>query len=154
MSMLHNKEIPFSVKLGAFMLNQVKSVNFNEKGGFDGRSKEITGLLPFVNRNVTRQQFSKMMQDTSQVMQKSLCSGSKCNIKRNEKNESANVLLERFVDTIETAYNSRRNGRKMTRKVATCMKWQAMKGIIPESHVTWCKSLRNDGEMKKKLGWK
>jgi hypothetical protein len=145
-----NKDIPFSVKLGAFMLNQVNTINVGEKGTFDSRIKEITGLLPFVQMNVSRQQFSKMMNSTGEVMQKSL--NKSC--KNNTCKDSANTLIQKFIDTIETSYKSKSNGRKMTRKVATCMKWQAMKGIIPESNVTWCKNLRNDGEMKKKLGWK
>lgn len=153
----------FAVKLAAFMLNQVDVVRFTEKGGFDSRGKEILGLLPFVHMNICKEDFSKMIKSGDKVVAdkvKKECMkcglneklsklGFKCST---QSNDATDVLMERFVDTIDKAYNTRANGKKMMRKVATCMKWQAERGIIPKSSVEWCKSIKMDGDMKKKLG--
>lgn len=147
------KEVSFSAKLAAFMLNSLDhEVRCRKQGGFDSSSKEVLGLLPFLHSNVTKKEFKDIMLSSDKSMKSSMkkvCKekkldkslvavGFKCEA---QSDMAVGILVSRFVDTIEFAYKTRKNGIERAREMATFMKWQHKHGIIPKESVEWCKEI-------------
>ena len=128
------KEVSFAAKLAAFMLNSVDhEVRCRKQGGFDASSKEVLGILPFLHSNVSKKEFKDIMLSSDKGMKstmKKVCKTknldktlSKVGFKCEAQSETAiDILVNRFVDTIEFAYKTRKNGIERAREMASYMK--------------------------------
>jgi len=145
----------FAAKLAAFMLNAVDHhIVCKEKGGFSDSATETVGLLPFLHMNISREDFSKLLNKSNGNMyraMKSVCNKAGLNKKLAsvefncdyQSSKAINVLVERIIDTIEFAYNTRVNGKRRARELATLMRLQQKKNIIPEASIAWCEGIKS-----------
>lgn len=146
--------VSFMAKLAAFMLNSQKThVKCYEDVGFLHSSDFIKGVIPLLHMNLTKKQYSDILHDANGKITSSLahlCSAAGLESSLSFENFncaqqcafSATILVDRYIDTIEFAYDSRSNGRARVHELATFMQLQAAKGIIPAKSVQWCKNIR------------
>lgn len=149
----------FAAKLAAFMLNGVDHhIRCKKEGGFSSSAQETIGLLPFLHLNITRKQFHDIVAESEGNMTRALkvvCNGAKLNSVLKSVNfncdaqskKASHVLAERIVDTIEVGYESRKNGKKRARELATLMRLQNKADIIPASSIKWAEGLRGSTEV-------
>ena len=147
-------KISFAAKLAAFMLNAQKHpVKCFKKIGFQKSTKYIKGIIPLLHMNISKSEFKTIMTQTSGNIMNAMVGI--CNEKQMEEmlsfekfnckaqcGDSANILIERFVDTIEMAYSTRPTGQQRVRELASYMKWQSENDIIPKSSVKWCHGIK------------
>lgn len=147
----------FAAKLAAFILNSIPEdteIEWSKTGGFSGKQPEVSGILPLLHMNVSKEQFTKIIKSTEKTigtMIKKRCISSKTesildpalNFKCEKSSiASSNVMVDRFIETIESGYGSRRRGKKHTKSIAKYMKWQLANGKIPVSSTIWFRELR------------
>jgi hypothetical protein len=143
----------FAAKLAAFILNAVNhTIRCKQQGGFSSSSTEVLGVLPLLHSNISKKDFSTVMHTSSTNIQDALqtiCSSANLDmvLKKvdfkciGQTSAAATVLVQRMIDTIETGYASRSNGKIRTQEVAAHMRWQQENDIIPASSVAWCKGV-------------
>jgi DNA polymerase III delta prime subunit len=155
-------EKTFAAKLAAFMLNGLSYeyvIKCKKQGGFDASSQEVLGLLPFVHMNITKGHFTQILYKANGDMHKAMaliCKAKKFDqvLKKvdfkcgQQTGKAIEVLIERIVDTIEVAYNTRRSGKKHARELAAHMRWQVKNNIIPESSIAWCEGLKSASKVE------
>lgn len=149
----HSKTATFAAKLAAFILNaQQTHVKCSKTVGFQRSSDVIKGVIPLLHMNISKADFKKVAMGSTDSMSASLsavCSHHgldkllsfehfSC---KKQCLFSAHVLMERFVETIEFAYDDRKNGQTRARELASYMMWQHHNGIIPKESVRWCKGV-------------
>lgn len=147
----------FAAKLAVFVLNSIpedKNIQFSQTNGFNAKIPEVAGILPLLHMNVSKQQFASIMKSTEKSLEKMIkkkCHSSKTKDKLDasinfecakQSAFSANTLVDRFIETIESGYSSRRRGKKMMKEIAKYMKWQYSEGKIPVSSTIWFKEIR------------
>jgi hypothetical protein len=143
----------FAAKLAVFMLNaQSHDIHFSEKEGFLHSSDYVKGIIPLLHMNISREGFQVVMCTTKgnlSIALAQLCSSKNIeDILSFEKFSclrqcafTSDVLVDRFVDTIETSYETRKNGIKLVKQLAKHQRWQVSAGIIPESSIAWSENL-------------
>jgi hypothetical protein len=155
-------EKTFAAKLAAFMLNGLDYnyvLKCKKEGGFDASSQEVLGMLPFAHMNISKSGFTKILTANNGNMLKAM--SQLCKAKNFDKvlqkvdfkcqaqsSKAVEILIERIVDSIESAYETRRNGKKHARELAAHMRWQAKNKIIPESSIKWCEGIRSAGKVQ------
>jgi hypothetical protein len=139
------------------MLNGIDTnrvIKCRKKGGFDNSAPEVLGLLPMLHMNIKKDSFYRVLRSCEGDMHKamaSLCNAKDLNTKLKgvdfncdrQTHKAVDVLIERFVDTIEFTYNTRVAGKKHAAELAAHMRWQHKNGIIPESSIKWCEGMRS-----------
>jgi hypothetical protein len=152
----------FSSKLAAFILNtKTDKVRCEKKGGFTDSSPEVLGVLPFLHLNITKKDFTKIMSSCEGNMHKAtniVCTKASldkvlksvdfnCN---KQSKLAASMLLDRMIETIETGYESRKQGKTRAREMAAHMRWQCANKIIPASSIAWCKGMQSASKVAPK----
>ena len=147
----------FAAKLAVFVLNAIPEgteVQFSKTGGFSAKIPEVAGILPLLHMNVSKQQFATIMKSSEKSIEriiKKKCYSSKTEEKidasinfkcAKQSAFAANTLVDRFIETIESGYSSRRRGKKLMKEIAKYMKWQASVEKIPVSSTIWFKEIR------------
>lgn len=147
----------FAAKLAVFVLNAIpedKEIQFSQTSGFSSKLPEVAGILPLLHMNVSKQQFASIMKSSEKSIEKIIkkkCFSSKTEDKLDTSINfkcakqsvfAANTLVDRFIETIESGYSSRRRGRKLMKEIAKYMKWQASVGKIPISSTIWFTEIR------------
>ena len=154
---LSAQKATFAAKLGAFMCQNEKlsDVVATPERGFDSRkngravNKRVFGVLPFLHMNVTKQQFMKMLNNSSAVMKnntQSLCMSNKLETKLKKVNfncpKQSAVGTAAFVnsicESIENRWDMRKNGRAVLNKIEAIQRKQQEMGIIPAPSLRWC----------------
>jgi hypothetical protein len=148
--------VSFAAKLAAFFLNNVNhDIVWSPDGGFSGSCKEVSGLLPFLHMNVTEDDFIDIISASNSTFNSILnmkCAYAQIESKLNsnlnfkcapQSKNAADVLVQRIIETINTGYKERKNGKDKARQVATYMKWQCKNNKIPNSSIEWCKGIKS-----------
>jgi len=154
---LSAQKATFAAKLAAFMCENEKlsDVVATPERGFDPRkngravNKRVFGVLPFLHMNVTKQQFMKMLNNSSAVMKnstQSLCMSNKLETKLkkvqfNCPKQSAtgtSAFVTSICESIENRWDMRKNGRSVLNKIEYIQRKQQEMGIIPAISLRWC----------------
>lgn len=147
------KNISFAAKLAAFMLNaQDHPIRFDEKVGFMNASDYTKGIIPLLHMNINKNEFKSIMYSANGNI--SLALSVICSSKNLEEklafenfncfvqsNFTANILIDRFIDTIETGYKERSNGKKLVKELAKYQRWQVKNKIINSHSIEWAKGI-------------
>lgn len=148
------KKASFAAKLAAFICeNQdMKKTHGNPTDGFNNDGgKQVTGVLPFLHLNIKEKQFLSLLDSASGNLVKActvLCNGKNLNKKLqgvnfNCKRQSIkginNGLLNSIIESINSGWKTRKNGRRVLNFIEKIMREQVSRGIIPASSIKWAK---------------
>tara|TARA_B100001142_G_C13892179_1_gene484379 strand:- start:52 stop:570 length:519 start_codon:yes stop_codon:yes gene_type:complete len=143
----------FAAKLGAFMLESVKSkILFSTNGGFSNKHPQVYGVLPYLHMNIKDSSFRNTLKLTKSVRHKELtklCKSKKLDKTLNKVNFNCNTqpgngiqsVNNSIMDSINNRWGIRHNGRKRLREILKAQKWQMKQGIIPAKSLEWAKGL-------------
>lgn len=154
--------VSFSAKLAAFMLNGLtEDVKCGPTLGFERFNQtEVLGLLPYLHLNIDEEHYAELIKSAQSKMTTvltNICNEKKLNISLKTVGFKCNLhskyateaLVVRMIDTINTGYNARTNGKKRAKQVATFMRMQVKKSNIPSVSIEWCNGITSDSKIKK-----
>ena len=152
-SVANKKQPTFAAKLAAFILQGVpakEKISWSETGGFSGKQKQVSGVLPYLHLNISEKEFRSQLKGAQSMSIEKM--GKVCKSKKLEKKLSkvnfncvkqcTNGVLsveDGLIDSIKNRWNMRSNGKKHLSMIEKYMNLQVKMGIIPTSSVAWAK---------------